>query len=327
MKTEALISVIIPTYNRAGIISQTIDNVLSQSYKNIELIVVDDGSTDDTQSVLRGYGSRIRTVTQSNSGPACARNRGLEVATGEFIAFQDSDDLWKPDKLERQIALLNHFGNSVPVCLCSAVYRIVSGRPYTSFDIAYLHPPMREGVWLNVAEFLATGFVLFNQTSLIRKSAVDKVGGFDESLPYLEDYDLPLRLALEGPWALIDEHLVIYRENSANSFAAKAHQNAFVLKGCEIAILEKASKSALERGLNAVHRRAEARLKCIRRLLLYSQLENEKRFTSRVTGSLLTSVELYRQKIMRRSPFYPHPAMTLTLDDATIRLQEDALAG
>ena len=94
-----LVSVIIPTYNRAKMIRMTIDNVLEQTYRNFELIIVDDGSTDDTQSVLRGYGDRIRVVTQANAGPAVARNRGVEAAHGEIIAFQDSDDLWKPTKL------------------------------------------------------------------------------------------------------------------------------------------------------------------------------------------------------------------------------------
>jgi glycosyltransferase involved in cell wall biosynthesis len=114
MSAEPLVSVIIPTYNRAGVICKSIDDVFRQTYKNIELIVIDDGSTDDTQATLRRYGSRIRWFTQANSGPSAARNRGLEVSRGDIIAFQDSDDLWEPTKLERQVRIMEKFGDVVP---------------------------------------------------------------------------------------------------------------------------------------------------------------------------------------------------------------------
>src|SRR5947209_1428421 len=113
MRSNNLVSVIIPTYNRAGTICQTVDNVFQQTYRNIELIVVDDGSTDDTQSRLRRYRNRLRIITQANAGPAVARNRGAAAACGDIIAFQDSDDLWNPTKLERQAALLEEAGPSV----------------------------------------------------------------------------------------------------------------------------------------------------------------------------------------------------------------------
>src|ERR1039458_8209652 len=100
MSAGPLVSVIIPTYNRASTICKTIDDVFRQTYKNFELVVIDDGSTDDTQANLRRYGSRIRSFTQTNAGPAAARNRGIEVSRGDIIAFQDSDDFWAPTKLE-----------------------------------------------------------------------------------------------------------------------------------------------------------------------------------------------------------------------------------
>ncbi len=111
---KSLVSIIIPTYNRADVISETIDNVFSQTYKNFELIVVDDGSTDGTPAILRKYANRIRVITQKNAGPAAARNRGIEVSGGDIIAFQDSDDLWEPTKLERQVALLEKSGDFSP---------------------------------------------------------------------------------------------------------------------------------------------------------------------------------------------------------------------
>ena len=309
MNTRGLVSVIIPTYNRAAIVSRAIDNIFCQTYKQFEVIVVDDGSTDGTTEVLRRYGNRIRTIKQVNRGPACARNRGVEIAHGEFIAFQDSDDLWDPSKLERQVSLLERFGPSVPVSLCSALFRMINGRPYTSFDIARIHPPLAEGLWTNVADVLVSRFVLFNQTSVIRRSSLERVGVFDELLPYLEDYDLPLRLAMEGPWALINDPLVIYQENSPNSLAAKARRESLVLKKCEIAILEKTSRSAQQKGAHAIYRLAQSRVRSLRRLVFYERLSSSAALSARVAGSALTTFERYREKASSRTPWYPRPSM------------------
>src|SRR5687767_8549903 len=103
-----LVSVIIPTYNRGYIIKPTIESVLAQTYGNFEIIVVDDGSTDDTRTVIEQFGARVRYLYQPNAGLAAARNTGLGAARGEFIAFQDSDDTWVPWKLEAQMALMRH---------------------------------------------------------------------------------------------------------------------------------------------------------------------------------------------------------------------------
>src|SRR5258708_4266873 len=114
MRNKPTVSVIIPTYNRAALISKTIENVFQQIYQDIEIIVVNDGSTDDTLEKLASFGEKIRVISQANAGPSAARNRGVEVAEGEIIAFQDSDDSWMPSKLERQVALLNRAGADVP---------------------------------------------------------------------------------------------------------------------------------------------------------------------------------------------------------------------
>src|SRR5688572_33231336 len=98
------VSVVIPAYNAAAFIRETIDSALAQTYRDFEVIVVNDGSTDDTMARLREFGSRIRVHEQSNSGVATARNSGVKIATGSWIAFLDSDDLWMPQKLERQLA-------------------------------------------------------------------------------------------------------------------------------------------------------------------------------------------------------------------------------
>jgi glycosyltransferase involved in cell wall biosynthesis len=304
-----MVSVIIPTYNRADVISQTIDNVLSQTYKNIELIVIDDGSTDNTQVTLRRYGSRIRVVTQKNAGPAAARNRGFEMSRGDIIAFQDSDDLWKPTKLERQIALLDRVGSSVPCCLCSADFKVIGGKRYTSFDMACINPSQEEGLWTNVAEVLATRFVLFNQTAAIRRRALEKVGVFDESLKYLEDYDLPLRLAIEGPWAFIRDPLVIYREGTANSFSEKAAGDPIVLKECEIAIFERALARAEESGDANSQRQLISRLKVFRRLLWATIHTQSDSIALRFAAAIVRSFDSLREKGFRRSPWYPKAKM------------------
>ena len=238
MNMQPLVSVIIPTYNRAAVICKTIDNVFEQTYRNFELIIVNDGSTDNTESRLRQYGDRLRVVTQENAGPAIARNRGVKVARGEVIAFQDSDDLWKPTKLDRQVALLET-DKSIPCCLCGVVMRHVNGRPFTSFDHSLVRLRHEEGIWRNVFDVLATRFVLFNQAAAIRRQAFERVGGFPEDLKYLEDYDLPLRLSLEGPWAFIREPLVIYGEGSPVSFSAQAKKDLVMLGECELKVYER----------------------------------------------------------------------------------------
>jgi glycosyltransferase involved in cell wall biosynthesis len=315
MHDRPLVSVIIPTYNRATVISETIDNVFSQTYKNIELIVVDDGSTDDTPAILRRYADRVRTITQKNAGPAAARNRGIEVSGGDIIAFQDSDDLWEPSKLERQVALLEKSGNSVPCCLCSASFGIVDGKPYTSFDISDIDSPYGEGLWLNVAEILATRFVLFNQTVAIRRWAIEKVGGFDASLKYLEDYDLPLRLAVEGPWAFIRDPLVIYREGTEHSFSKQAHRDPLALKDCEFTIFERLLEKVRNTGGNAnLERHLERRLKGYRRGLRIIKLEQSNSPTAQTIAKVGGVFERYYGAAFRRSPWLYPRALTVPID-------------
>jgi glycosyltransferase involved in cell wall biosynthesis len=316
MSKNTLVSVIIPTYNRAAVIAQTIEDVFGQTYKNIELIIVDDGSTDDTQAVLQKYGSRIRVVTQANAGPAAARNRGFEVSSGDIIAFQDSDDLWKPAKLERQVALLAQLGTSVPCCLCSASFNAVRGKEFTSFDMACIYPQREFGLWTNVADVLATRFILFNQTAAIRRRSFEQAGGFDQSLEYLEDYDLPLRLAMEGPWAFIREPLVIYREGTPDSFSKKAAGDPVVLKKCEIRIFERVLRQAEDKGDTGLQRQVRARLGTFQRLMISAELSQSKYRALRGVGAMMRHMDGLREKMFRRSPWYPK-ALTVSIEDST----------
>jgi len=305
---ELLVSVIIPTYNRAQLVCEAIENVLEQTYQSIELIVVDDGSTDDTHSRLRQFGNRIRVISQANAGPAIARNKGIEAARGALVSFQDSDDLWKPTKIERQVDLLKRVGTSVPCCLANAEFHNVynDGQEHTSFEIACLYPEHRQGIWTNVADVLATRFVLFNQNVVIWRQALEKAGGFDANLKYYEDYDLPFRLALEGPWAYIREPLVIYRGGAPNSFSQLAHKDAIGLMECEVKIISRIL-SRVEAGEGTAHLRnlLEAKLKACRRWTKAEQLRRMDSWTARLTGEALTVAENCKSRIIRNLGLWP----------------------
>jgi glycosyltransferase involved in cell wall biosynthesis len=305
---ESLVSIIIPTYNRAGVICRTVDNVLAQTYLNTEIIVVDDGSTDNTQELLRAYGNRIQVITQANAGPSAARNRGFEISHGEIIAFQDSDDLWNPAKLARQVALLGRFDKSVPCCLCNAVLRNVygDGKEHLSFDLSLMHPPYEEGLWLNVTEVLADRFVLFNQTAAIRRDAIKKVGGFDTNLRYLEDLDLSLKLSLEGPWAYIREPLTIWAGGGSDSLARQGTKDAVGLKEYELEIFNRALSRVKATGGNAnLRRRLDRRVRGFRAGLRRIKLCQSSSSIARATGTIAGLFDQYYRAAWRKSPWFP----------------------
>jgi glycosyltransferase involved in cell wall biosynthesis len=303
---DELVSVVIPTYNRSALIGRTVDNVLSQTYADTEVIVVDDGSTDDTLTVLNRFGDRIRVLSQANRGPSAARNRGLEVARGEIIAFQDSDDLWMPTKLERQVALLESSGPTVQVCLCNAEMHFTGKPATTSFDLGGIQPALGEGVWGNVAELLATTFVLFNQCAAIRASALRNVGGFDESLTLMEDYDLALRLSLEGnSWAFTSEPLVIWRQGTPGSLWLKAKNEEVRMRECVLKCVESfndRAKGAGRAGLRGILRRE---LKRRRRELAAARIGQMPIRGSSAVSLMLNTAEHYWQAIRRRTPWFP----------------------
>lgn len=208
---QPLVSIVIPTFNREGIVNRAIDSALAQSYPSAEVIVVDDGSTDGTLRMLGKYDGRISVICQENCGPSAARNAGASAAKGEFLAFLDSDDTWLPDKIARQVRLLQAGSADIPCCVCNAW--MIDGQPgkpaiRTSFGLSGLDFHLAEGFMMNPAPILASRFVLFNQVALIRRAAFERIGGFKPELKLLEDYDLAFRLALIGPWAFITDPLV-----------------------------------------------------------------------------------------------------------------------
>ena len=305
MNSSPLVSVIVPTYNRAEVISGAVESVLAQTYKNIEIVVVDDGSTDDTQAKLEEYAGRIRVVRQANRGPAAARNHGIQVALGEIIAFLDSDDLWLPTKLARQVALLTAGGDSVPCCLCNARLRSAHGDDELSFHVAQIYPPFEQGIWLNPAEVLATRFVFFNQAVAVRRWALDKIGGFDESLWLLEDWDLALRLSTLGPWAFLREPLAIWNPNGSESLVAKAQKDPISLKEFAVRVHRNALRVAGDgesRRLRSLH---TAKLKSTQRELRALHLGRMTFWGADPLSKLLLSAERCRNAVLKRSSLFP----------------------
>jgi len=212
MRDHPFVSVIIPTYNRAHLIVEAIESVLAQTYRNLEVIVVDDGSTDKTPEVLEHYTGldrRVRLVRQDNRGVAAARNRGLAHTTGELIAFCDSDDLWLPHKLERQVAFLQEHAEVTLVYsdVMSVQDQIVEVPSYFAE-----RPPHAGRVFHALLEmnFIPTSSVV------VRKRCLDEVGGFDGRFSPSEDYELWLRVCQREPIGYVPEVLVRLRRFGDN---------------------------------------------------------------------------------------------------------------
>lgn len=190
--------------------------MLTQTYPNIELVIVDDGSTDRTGEILNSYGGRIKMIRQTNRGPSAARNLGAKAASGDTLSFLDSDDTWHPEKIEQQMDVLDRVDGSVPCCICNSTLDSNTGKRVTSFDAAGIYPKLESGLILNPCQLLATRFILFNQVVTVRRNAFEKVGGFNEDLWLLEDHDLALKLSLLGPWGFIRMPLVSKYESIGN---------------------------------------------------------------------------------------------------------------
>jgi glycosyltransferase involved in cell wall biosynthesis len=200
MTHNKTVSVIIPTHNRAWAIREAIDSVLAQDYADFELLVVDDGSTDDTSRILLEYGDRITVIRQPNQGVSAARNRGIRAASGKLIAFLDSDDRWLPEKLTRQV----EFFKSHPearICQTEEIW-IRNG--------VRVNPKNRHKKPSgNIFEPSLHLCLVSPSAVMMNREMFDRVGLFDETLPACEDYDLWLRIACRYPVYLIDAQLII----------------------------------------------------------------------------------------------------------------------
>lgn len=204
---KILISIVIPTYNRASILNNTLKCVFDQTYRNFEIIVVDDGSKDDTKKIVDSFNdSRIKYIChESNQGATVARNTGIKAANGKWIAFLDSDDIWLPTKLDEQVRIINELKPNVGVIHC--------GLQYVDFKTGKnLNTRISRG---NVNELVKNNLGIIPQTStmLIRKDALLNVGLFDEKLPAHQESELGLRLSQKYEFKLIDKVLVNVMRN------------------------------------------------------------------------------------------------------------------
>jgi glycosyltransferase involved in cell wall biosynthesis len=200
---DGLVSVIIPAYNAAGWVNRAIDSALAQTYTRREILVVNDGSTDTTADVLAEYGDAIQVLTQPNGGLSSARNRGIQEARGEFLAFLDADDYWLPEKLDRQVACLQQEWN---VGFCSTRTQVVSpeGEPLGTWNCPTMDTTLLRTIFMRHASIAGSGSGVMARSRLFAQA-----GGFDSQLRSLEDIDMWMRLAVLGGYACIEEPLTV----------------------------------------------------------------------------------------------------------------------
>ena len=201
MPVAPSISVVVTSYNSNETIGDAVASVLAQTHLPEEIIVVDDGSTDQSLEVLAKFAGRITVVHQDNQGPSAARNTGIAAASGEWVAFLDGDDSWHPEKLALQLVAMNNFSDAAVIA--SDWTRAPSG--------TYAHDEP------HIERVFASEIAVLNRyqtsTVLARRSALDAAGGFDSALDSAEDWDMWLRISKLKPGILIKLPLVFYRDN------------------------------------------------------------------------------------------------------------------
>ncbi len=261
-----LVSVVIPTYNRAGQVTATVASALSQTYSPIEVIVVDDGSTDDTEAAVQAFGRQVVYVKQANEGVASARNRGMAEARGEFIALLDSDDVWYPWKIELQVATLQRRPDVGMVWTDMDTVdddgRVLHRRHLQTYYRAYQYFPNDDlffcalpvdeicqpsvdrfrgsRFWIgDLSSAIVMGNLILLSTVLLRRSLVNRVGGLDPSLGYgAEDYDYFIRVCQHGPVGFLDVPSILYRIGAPDQLT---HPSRIVhLARYDLAVAEKA---------------------------------------------------------------------------------------
>lgn len=203
------ISVIVPVFNGEKFISRCLDSILGQTYANLEIIVVDDGSTDNTKNIINANYSKVRYYFQENKGPAAARNLGIRKSTGAYIAFIDVDDIWLPDKLSQQAAILL---KEKEIALVHTNVQIMH-RDGVIRNSCY--PTYNQNKRMFEPLLLQTGSVVCS-TVLLRKTCLENVGYFNEHLQTAEDVHLFLRLSYYYKFYFIDKPLIIKHHHDAN---------------------------------------------------------------------------------------------------------------
>jgi len=225
-----LVSVIIPTYQRANLLNRALTSVFSQSYQQIEVLVIDDGSTDDTSKVVKRFSERINYYYIPHSGVSRARNVGIKHAHGKWIAFLDSDDYWLPDKLRKQMHYLSCHPEYL-ICHCDEIWikngrRINQGKKHKKYPGWFFYPSL----WL---------CLISPSSVVIHLSVLKEVGLFDESFDVVEDYELWLRITQRFPVGYLDEKLVVKTGGHSDQLSSTIDG----IEGYRIKALEKLIRS------------------------------------------------------------------------------------
>jgi glycosyltransferase involved in cell wall biosynthesis len=309
------VTIVLPTFNRAVYLKDAIESVLAQTYRDFEFIIVDDGSTDNTEEVVASYinDPRIRYLKQANSGAAAARNHGISLRRGDLVAFIDSDDIWNPDKLLIETEVLKELPDTGIVCSDfsaegSSVIEPSHIRTYFSvlndYNLEYrdvfsnrLERPVRglaqgeEVYWGNIFNTMLFGNIILTSTCLCRASLFETIGVFDPSYSTLEDYDFFLRITKKIPVAFIAKPLIRYRY-SENQLSGENHfdrvcANLIGIFSKNVAALD--DKDFLNKN----------RLKLRRRLGEYQAMQGYFRFSKE---EMTEAAQSYRQSICN-NPF------------------------
>ena len=206
------VTVVIPTFNRSEHVVEAVQSVLDQTFRDFELVVVDDGSTDDTAARLARFEGQLRLIRQCNRGPSAARNLGIRETQSPFLAFLDSDDLWLPRKLEKQMAWMADHPNRL-ICYTDEIW-IRRGVRVNPRKIHHKHGGTIFAHSLRLC-------IVSPSSVLMRRSFFDRVGCFDESLPVAEDYDLWLRAAVHLRFGFLAEPLIVKRGGHPDQLSAQ----------------------------------------------------------------------------------------------------------
>jgi glycosyltransferase involved in cell wall biosynthesis len=226
------VSIIIPAYNSENTIKETISSVQQQSFTDWELIIIDDGSQDNTVDIVKNIAEpRLKLFVYENGGVSIARNRGIAQAKGEFVTFLDSDDLWTYDKLESQIAALNQNPQAkVAYSWTNFIDEngtfLFSGEALSYQGNIYRH-------------LLLTNFLLSGSNILVRRDALQLVKDFNPNLSYAADWDFYLRLAIKFDFVVVPKYQILYRQ-SGNSMSSKIEE----IKQESLYVIDKAFQSA-----------------------------------------------------------------------------------
>lgn len=218
---KSKLSICMPTFNRKDYLKQALNSIFAQTYKDFEVLVVDDGSTDGTEEMIKTVGYPVRYYWQENRGEAASRNRLIELARGRFITFLDSDDLLMPDAIERMMNVMEAESGEV----------VVYG-PYLRIDeygniCGRCKRKLYSG---HVTRYLFQDVFIHSCGSMFSKKALEEAGGFEESLPLCADYDLWLRLSLKYPFVALSEPTFKRRRHSAN-LSALCSKNQIIQLG------------------------------------------------------------------------------------------------